>query len=49
MRERLSRITSHEMRTPLTIAIGYTDHLLVGESDPGRGRTWRWSATSWAG
>lgn len=36
MRERLSRITSHEMRTPLTIALGFTDHLLVGESDPGR-------------
>ncbi len=28
MRERLSRLTSHEMRTPLTIAVGYVDQLL---------------------
>ncbi|MEP7090249.1 MAG: HAMP domain-containing sensor histidine kinase [Nocardioidaceae bacterium] len=27
-RERLSRVTSHEMRTPLTIAVGYVDLLL---------------------
>lgn len=49
MRERLSRITSHEMRTPLTIALGFTDHLLVGSPTPAAARTWRWSATSWAG
>lgn len=35
-RERLSRLTSHEMRTPLTIAMGYLDLLLVRESEPGR-------------
>ena len=27
-RERLARLTSHEMRTPLTIATGYVDLLL---------------------
>jgi two-component system OmpR family sensor kinase len=32
-RERLSRMTSHEMRTPATIAIGYTDALLATESE----------------
>lgn len=32
-RERLSRLTSHEMRTPLTIATGYVDLLLEGERD----------------
>lgn len=35
-RERLSRLTSHEMRTPLTIAMGYLDLLLDGESDGDR-------------
>ena len=35
-RERLSRLTSHEMRTPLTIATGYLDLLLDGESDDDR-------------
>jgi two-component system, OmpR family, sensor kinase len=35
-RERLSRLTSHEMRTPLTIAMGYLDLLLTGESDAHR-------------
>ncbi len=35
-RERLSRMTSHEMRTPATIAIGYADLLLAQESDPSR-------------
>lgn len=35
-RERLSRMTSHEMRTPLTIAAGYVDHLLLDERDDGR-------------
>jgi signal transduction histidine kinase len=34
-RERLSRLTSHEMRTPLTIATGYVDLLLEGERDGG--------------
>jgi two-component system, OmpR family, sensor kinase len=32
-RERLSRVTSHEMRTPLTIAVGYVDLLLEREKD----------------
>src|SRR5688572_10487520 len=30
-RERLARLTSHEMRTPLTIASGYVDLLLARE------------------
>src|SRR5262245_32090766 len=30
-RERLARLTSHEMRTPLTLASGYVDLLLVRE------------------
>ena len=30
-RERLARLTSHEMRTPLTIASGYVDLLLAAE------------------
>ncbi len=34
-RERLSRVTSHEMRTPLTIATGYLDLLLDGEPEGG--------------
>lgn len=33
-RERFSRLTSHEMRTPLTIATGYVDLLLAKEDDP---------------
>ena len=33
-RERLARLTSHEMRTPLTIATGYVD-LLLEADDPG--------------
>jgi signal transduction histidine kinase len=36
IRERLSRVTSHEMRSPLTIAVGYVDHLLRGEHDAER-------------
>ncbi|MFN8193819.1 MAG: HAMP domain-containing sensor histidine kinase [Nocardioidaceae bacterium] len=36
LRERLSRLTSHEMRTPATIASGYTELLLAGEDDPAR-------------
>lgn len=42
-RERLARLTSHEMRTPLTIATGYVDLLLegadqgAGEEGPGDG------------
>ena len=36
IRERLSRLTSHEMRSPLTIAVGYVDHLLRGEQDAER-------------
>lgn len=36
MRERLSRLTSHEMRTPATIASGYTELLLQRETDPDR-------------
>jgi two-component system, OmpR family, sensor kinase len=35
-RERLSRLTSHEMRTPLTIAMGYLDLLLDGEPEGDR-------------
>jgi two-component system OmpR family sensor kinase len=35
-RERLSRMTSHEMRTPATIATGYVELLLAGERDPER-------------
>jgi two-component system, OmpR family, sensor kinase len=35
-RERLSRLTSHEMRTPLTIAVGYLDLLLGAESEGDR-------------
>lgn len=33
-RERLVRITSHEMRTPLSIASGYVDLLCAGAIDP---------------
>jgi signal transduction histidine kinase len=36
IRERLSRLTSHEMRSPLTIAVGYVDHLLGEEQDAER-------------
>lgn len=35
-RERLSRMTSHEMRTPATIAIGYTEILLAQETEADR-------------
>ncbi len=35
-RERLSRVTSHEMRTPLTIAVGYVDLLLERETEDER-------------
>jgi two-component system OmpR family sensor kinase len=35
-RERLARLTSHEMRTPLTIASGYVDLLLADEDRPDR-------------
>lgn len=35
-RERLSRMTSHEMRTPATIAVGYLELLLQQEEDPQR-------------
>lgn len=35
-RERLSRMTSHEMRTPATIALGYVDLLLGHEQVPAR-------------
>ena len=35
-RERLTRLTSHEMRTPLTIARGYVEMLLAGERDDER-------------
>ena len=35
-REQLSRMTSHEMRTPATIAIGYADLLMSREEDPAR-------------
>jgi signal transduction histidine kinase len=33
-RERLARLTSHEMRTPITIASGYVDLLLAHEDRP---------------
>ncbi len=33
-REHLTRVTSHEMRTPLTIARGYVELLLDRETDP---------------
>ncbi len=35
-RERLGRMTSHELRSPLTIATGYVDQLLVGEPSEDR-------------
>lgn len=35
-RERLGRLTSHEMRTPLTIATGYVDLLCAREDRPDR-------------
>lgn len=35
-RERLTRLTSHEMRTPLTIARGYVELLLGRVVDPGQ-------------
>jgi signal transduction histidine kinase len=35
-RERLGRLTSHEMRTPLTIASGYVDLLYAREDRPDR-------------
>lgn len=35
-RARLGRLTSHEMRTPLTIALGYVDLLLAQEKDDER-------------
>ncbi len=35
-RARLGRLTSHEMRTPLTIALGYVDLLLAQEQDAER-------------
>lgn len=35
-RERLSRTTSHEMRTPATIAVGYLELLLAQETDEER-------------
>lgn len=35
-RERLSRMTSHEMRNPATIANGYAEVLLAEETDPGK-------------
>jgi two-component system, OmpR family, sensor kinase len=35
-RERLTRLTSHEMRTPLTIARGYVEMLLAADEDEGR-------------
>lgn len=35
-RERISRMTSHEMRTPATIAMGYVEMLLAGERDEQR-------------
>lgn len=35
-RERMRRLTSHEMRTPLTIATGYLDLLLADETQEGR-------------
>jgi len=36
LRERLTRMTSHEMRTPATIASGYTELLLAQETDDQR-------------
>jgi len=36
LRERLTRMTSHEMRTPATIASGYTELLLAAETDDQR-------------
>ena len=35
-RVRFARMTSHEMRTPATIAIGYAESLLAQERDPAR-------------
>ncbi|MCW2761581.1 MAG: sensor histidine kinase [Marmoricola sp.] len=35
-RERVSRMTSHEMRTPATIALGYAELLLAQETDASR-------------
>ena len=35
-RELLARMTSHEMRTPVTIALGYLDLLAADERDPDR-------------
>lgn len=35
-RELLARMTSHEMRTPVTIALGYLDLVLSGERDASR-------------
>ncbi len=35
-KERLSRMTSHEMRTPATIATGYVELLMEQETDPER-------------
>ena len=35
-RERLTRLTSHELRTPVTIAMGYLDLLLAGEPEAER-------------
>ena len=37
-REWLTRLTSHEMRTPLTIARGYVEMLLAADEDDGRRR-----------
>lgn len=37
-RERLARLTSHEMRTPLTIATGYVDLLLRADGGTGQRR-----------
>ena len=48
-RERLSRMTSHEMRTPATIALGYVDLLLGHERVPARRDDLRWSARSSSG
>ncbi len=35
-RERFSKMTSHEMRTPATIASGYAEMLLATETDPAK-------------
>lgn len=35
-REELGRLTSHEMRTPTTVALGHVELLLADEGDPGR-------------